>query len=119
MLLEGEAEALTRTAVEPALAGDAAALRLSLDRVLSPRKTRPVPIDLPPVQSPADASAAASSGQAASPFRGYCHSNGSAPRRRVGLTRNRESRQRVTLAPPHLPPSACRSSFDVKELRTI
>ena len=37
-LLDGEAEALTRKAVELALAGDIAALRLCLDRILPPRK---------------------------------------------------------------------------------
>src|SRR5687768_16932362 len=41
-LLDGEAEALTRKAVELAIAGDIAALRLCLDRVLPPRKDRPV-----------------------------------------------------------------------------
>ena len=48
-LLDGEAEALTRKAVEMALAGDTTALRLCLDRILSPRKGRPVTLDLPAV----------------------------------------------------------------------
>lgn len=46
-LLDGEAEALTRRAIEMALAGDAGALRLCLERILPPRKARPVIIDLP------------------------------------------------------------------------
>jgi hypothetical protein len=49
MLLDGEAEALTRKAVEMALAGDATALRLCLDRILPPRKGRPAAIALPEV----------------------------------------------------------------------
>ena len=41
-LLDGEAEALTRKAVEMALAGDGTALRLCLDRIIPPRRERPV-----------------------------------------------------------------------------
>jgi hypothetical protein len=37
-LLEGEAEALTRKAIELALKGDIAALRLCLDRIIPARK---------------------------------------------------------------------------------
>jgi len=37
-LLEGEAEGLVRKAIERGLAGDAAALRLCLDRILPPRR---------------------------------------------------------------------------------
>ena len=47
VLLEGEAEALTRKAVELALEGDVTALRLCLDRIHPPRKDSPVPFDLP------------------------------------------------------------------------
>jgi len=42
MLLDGEATALTRKAVELALAGDQAALRLCLDRTVAPRRERAV-----------------------------------------------------------------------------
>lgn len=45
-LLDGEAEALTRKAIEAALAGDTTALRLCLDRVLPARKGRPIQFDL-------------------------------------------------------------------------
>jgi hypothetical protein len=38
--LDGEAEALTRKAIERALEGDTTALRLCLDRLLPPRKDR-------------------------------------------------------------------------------
>jgi hypothetical protein len=54
LLLDGEATALTRKAVELALAGDPAALRLCLDRTVAPRRERPVELDLPPIDSAAD-----------------------------------------------------------------
>jgi len=41
-LLDGEAEALTRKAIELALAGDPMALRLCLDRIVGVRRGRPV-----------------------------------------------------------------------------
>ena len=50
LLLEGEAEALTRKAVELALGGDPMALRLCLDRLIPPRRGRKVQLDtVPPV----------------------------------------------------------------------
>jgi hypothetical protein len=52
-LLDGEAEVLTRKAVELALKGDGLALRLCLERILPPRKERPLEIDLPPVDGAA------------------------------------------------------------------
>jgi Family of unknown function (DUF5681) len=57
-LLDGEAEALTRKAVELALAGDMTALRLCLDRILPARKDRPVTFELPAIDSATDAKAA-------------------------------------------------------------
>jgi len=57
-LLDGEGEALTRKAIEMALAGDTTALRLCLERVAPPRKDGPVRFDLPPMESAASASAA-------------------------------------------------------------
>ena len=53
-ILEGEAEALTRKAIEQALAGDGPAMKLCLDRLLSPRRDRSVSFDLPPINSAAD-----------------------------------------------------------------
>ena len=53
-LLDGEAEALTRKAVTLALGGDALALRLCLDRVIAPRRDRPVQFALPPITDVAD-----------------------------------------------------------------
>jgi hypothetical protein len=54
LLLAGEAEALTRKAVERALEGDAMALRLCLDRIAPLRRGRPVQLGLAPVRSAAD-----------------------------------------------------------------
>jgi len=42
-LLEGEAEALTRKAVDLAMGGDLSALRLCLERILPPAKDRTIP----------------------------------------------------------------------------
>lgn len=50
-LLEGEVEALTRKAVELALAGDIPALRLCLERLLPPCKGRLIELGLPAVRS--------------------------------------------------------------------
>jgi len=58
-LLEGEAEALSRKAIEMALAGDGAALRLCLDRIAPPRKDSPVTFPLPSMSSAHDAAQAA------------------------------------------------------------
>src|SRR5436190_10213750 len=55
ILLDGEAEALTRKAVTLALDGDALALRLCLDRVIAPRRDRPASFALPPIADVADA----------------------------------------------------------------
>ena len=58
-LLEGEAEALSRKAVEMALAGDSVALRLCLDRLAPPRKDSPVQFPLPRMTTAHDAAQAA------------------------------------------------------------
>ena len=58
LLLDGEAEALTRKAVDLALAGDITALRLCLDRILPPRKDRPVSFEMPKINNAQDARAA-------------------------------------------------------------
>ncbi len=49
-LLAGESEALTRKAVEMALAGDPTAMRLCMERVLPPCRERTVKFSLPPVE---------------------------------------------------------------------
>ena len=50
-MLEGEAERITRKAIDLALAGDLTAIRLCMERLLPPRKDRPVQIDLPPIET--------------------------------------------------------------------
>lgn len=50
-LLEGEAETLTRKAIELAKEGDMQALRLCMDRLAPPRKDRSVTFDLPPIET--------------------------------------------------------------------
>jgi hypothetical protein len=57
-MLEGEAEALTRKAIEMALAGDVTAMRLCLERVAPVRKGRTVQFDMPKVETSADIVAA-------------------------------------------------------------
>jgi hypothetical protein len=54
-LLDGEAETLTRKAIELATAGDMQALRLCLDRIAPARKDRLVQIDIPSLNSAEDA----------------------------------------------------------------
>jgi hypothetical protein len=53
-LFDGEAEALTRKAVEMAKAGDVTAMRLCLERIVPARKDRPVNFALPPIKSASD-----------------------------------------------------------------
>ena len=53
-LLDGEAEALTRKAIEKAKEGDLAALKLCLDRLIPVRKGRPIEVELPDVNCAAD-----------------------------------------------------------------
>lgn len=58
-LLDGEAGALTRKAVEMALGGDTTALRLCLERIAPPRRDAPVQFALPKMASAQDAAQAA------------------------------------------------------------
>jgi hypothetical protein len=53
-LLEGEAEAIGRTCIEKALAGDSTALRLAMERLAPLRKGRLVKFTMPAVASAAD-----------------------------------------------------------------
>lgn len=57
-LLDGEAEAIVRRVIEKAKNGDPIALRLCLDRILPPRRNRPVHVELPELASASDASKA-------------------------------------------------------------
>jgi hypothetical protein len=54
-LLDGEAEALTRKAVELAKSGDLVALRLCMDRISPPRRDRPICFGPPPLERADDA----------------------------------------------------------------
>ncbi|MBV8935731.1 MAG: hypothetical protein JO095_08005 [Alphaproteobacteria bacterium] len=54
LLLAGEGEALTRKAVELALAGDPAALRLCIERIVGPYRERAVEFTMPPIRNAAD-----------------------------------------------------------------
>ncbi len=54
-LLDGEAETLTRKAVDLALEGDTTALRLCLERIAPPRKDAPVSFTLPEMKNAGDA----------------------------------------------------------------
>jgi hypothetical protein len=54
LLLSGEGEALTRKAIELALTGDPAALRLCLERIVGPYRERAVEFPMPPIRNAAD-----------------------------------------------------------------
>jgi hypothetical protein len=53
-LLDGEAEVLTRKAVELALEGDTTALRLCLERIAPPRREAPVTVEIPTIETAGD-----------------------------------------------------------------
>jgi hypothetical protein len=59
-LLDGEAENITRKAVEMALTGDGPAMRLCLERLMPARKDSPVVFALPPIVTVQDAVTASS-----------------------------------------------------------
>jgi hypothetical protein len=59
-LLDGEAEKLTRKAIDMALAGDPTALRICMERIIPKRHERSVVIDLPEISETADAAKALS-----------------------------------------------------------
>jgi uncharacterized protein DUF5681 len=54
VMLDGEVEALIRKVVALALDGDPIALRLCLDRIIAPRRERPLQLALPPIRDAAD-----------------------------------------------------------------
>ena len=60
-LLQGQAEALTQTAVAKALDGDSIALRLCMERIAPAPKDQPVSFSLPAMKNALDASEAAGS----------------------------------------------------------
>ena len=57
-LLDGEANALTRKAITLAKAGDMQALKLCMDRIVPPRRDRPVTFALPKIEGPEQAATA-------------------------------------------------------------
>jgi Family of unknown function (DUF5681) len=57
-LLDGEAQALTQKAITLAKTGDMQALKLCMDRIVPPRRDRPVTFTLPKVEGPAEAAVA-------------------------------------------------------------
>jgi hypothetical protein len=59
-LFDGEAAAITRKAIEKAMEGDMAALRLCVERLLPARRDRPVVFELPKIATAADALEASS-----------------------------------------------------------
>ena len=54
-MLDGEAEAITRKAIDMALGGDGPAIRLCLERLTPARKDSPVVFALPPIATALDA----------------------------------------------------------------
>jgi hypothetical protein len=62
-LLGGESDIITRKAIELAKTGDLIAIRICMDRLLPPRRERPVNVALPKISAASDliAAAAASS----------------------------------------------------------
>src|SRR4029077_11980965 len=59
-LLDGEAEGLIRKIIQKAKHGDVAALRICIDRILPPRRERPVHFTMPELRSVGDATRAIS-----------------------------------------------------------
>jgi Family of unknown function (DUF5681) len=53
-ILDGDAESILRKAIEMAQDGDPTVMRLCLDRVLPPRKDRPITFALPPITTTDD-----------------------------------------------------------------
>lgn len=58
-LLEADAENIAKVAVEFAKGGDTTLIKAVLDRIAPPRKEPTITVELPPIQSPADAPAVA------------------------------------------------------------
>jgi len=58
-LLDGEADALTRKAIDLAKQGDTTALRLCIERILPARRDRPVSFEMPRIVAVADSVRAA------------------------------------------------------------
>jgi Family of unknown function (DUF5681) len=57
-LLDGQSEELIQKTIERALGGDTTALRICIDRIIAPRRDRPLSFRLPEINSAQDAVAA-------------------------------------------------------------
>lgn len=53
-LMDGDAGAITKKTIELAKAGDMTAIRLCLERILPPRKYRPLQVTMPKIEQPED-----------------------------------------------------------------
>ena len=60
VMLDGEGEAIIGKAIALALEGDATALRLCVERIVAPRRERPVQLALPPIRDAGDIAGAMS-----------------------------------------------------------
>lgn len=60
-LIDGEAETIIRNVIKRASEGDMTAMRLCIERLLPPRRGRPVAFQLPKIETAADAARASSS----------------------------------------------------------
>jgi len=53
-LMDGDASAITGKAIELAKAGDLTAIRLCMERILPPRRSRPMKLTIPNIEQPSD-----------------------------------------------------------------
>ena len=53
-LIESDAEAITKKAIEMAKAGDLTAIRICIERILPPRKVAPMQFPMPQIEKPED-----------------------------------------------------------------
>ena len=71
-LLDDDAATITSKAIELAKNGELTALRLCLERIIPPRKDRPVNFDMPEIKTPSDALLAATAGDAGAWWLRFC-----------------------------------------------
>jgi hypothetical protein len=94
-IMEADAEAISKRAVELALAGDLTAIRLVLDRLVSPARDRPIQLALPKINAASDLIAAASAlTEATAASKGTSSAEGCLERARGYPKRRSNSRSR-------------------------
>jgi hypothetical protein len=94
-IMEADAEAISKRAVELALAGDLTAIRLVLDRLVSPARDRPIQLALPKINAASDLIAAASAlTEATAASKGKSSAEGGLERAREYPKRRSNSRSR-------------------------